>query len=187
MRMRFLHRHCEANEATGGSFIRRSNPLRFGELQRIASSALLRFAAQCFLAMTVCSTVFAQSRESKLRVLNQIASVPSRNDFAMVAARIYLGKDTANAHRQLDTLLSRAYGDMFWMYGCAGLYYATSDRLRPEYKARIRSCWKHCTPYRGDTENHSDVLRLAVPDGAGVARFAGYRLVHGQIVEGNLR
>jgi hypothetical protein len=89
-----------------------------------------------------------------MRVLNQIASVPIRNDFAMVAARIYLGKDTAVAYRQLDTLLSRAYGDMFWMYGCAGLYYATGDRLRPEYMARIRSCWKHSTPYRGDTENH---------------------------------
>src|SRR5581483_5979209 len=99
-------------------------------------------------------TTFAQSRESKGRILNQISSVPIRNDFAMVAARIYLGKDTAAAYRQLDTLLSRAYGDMFWMYGCAGLYYATGDRLRPEYKARICECWKHYTPYRGDTENH---------------------------------
>jgi hypothetical protein len=96
----------------------------------------------------------AQSPDTKREVLDHIVSIPIRNDFSIVAAKIHQGVDTANAYKQLDTLLSRAYGDMFWMYGCAGLYYATSDVLRPEYKARIRQCWKHCTPYRGDTENH---------------------------------
>jgi hypothetical protein len=97
---------------------------------------------------------FCQSPQTKTRVLDHIASIPLRNDFAMVAARIHQHIGVDGAYKQLDTLLSRAYGDMFWMYGCAGLYYATSDVLRPEYKARIRQCWKRCTPYRGDTENH---------------------------------
>jgi hypothetical protein len=98
--------------------------------------------------------LLAQSHETKFAVLNHIASIPIRNDFAMVAARIHQNIDTASAYKQLDTLLMRAYGDMFWMYGCAGLYYATADVLRPQYKARIRQCWKRYTPYRGDTENH---------------------------------
>ncbi len=97
---------------------------------------------------------YGQSRQTKSFVLSRIASTPVRNDFAIVAAKIRTGTDTAHAYKQLDTLLSRAYGDMFWMYGCAGLYYATADVLRPEYKAKIRWAWKHHTPYRGDTENH---------------------------------
>jgi hypothetical protein len=150
----FLHRHCEENQPTEGRLIRRSNPLRVVKLHEIASSELLRFATQFLLAMTVFSNVFAQSPQTKNEVLNRIASIPLRNDFAMVAARIHQNMDTAKAYKQLDTLLTHAYGDMFWMYGCAGLYYATSDVLRPQYKARIQQCWKHCTPYRGDTENH---------------------------------
>ncbi len=98
--------------------------------------------------------VLAQTPQTKTRVLDRIASIPLRNDFAMVTARIHQNIGLDSAYKQLDTLLSRAYGDMFWMYGCAGLWYATSDVLRPQYKARIRECWKHCTPYRGDTENH---------------------------------
>ncbi|MDP4198910.1 MAG: hypothetical protein Q8922_10780 [Bacteroidota bacterium] len=96
----------------------------------------------------------AQSPATKLSVLTRVSGIPARNDFAIIAAKIRLGLDTADAYRHLDTLLARAYGDMFWMYGCAGLFYATQDVLRPEYKARIRSAWKHNTPYRGDTENH---------------------------------
>ncbi len=128
MKIKLLHRHCEEK--------------------------LLRFAAQFLLAMTFASSVFAQSLQTKTRVLDHIASISLRNDFAMVAARIHQNIGVDSAYDQLDTLLSSAYGDMFWMYGCAGLYYATADVLRPQYKARIRQCWKHCTPYRGDTENH---------------------------------
>jgi hypothetical protein len=107
-----------------------------------------------FFAMLLSTNVFAQSPATKLAVLDRIAAIPARNDFAIVAAKIHQGVDTAAAYRQLDTLLSRANGDMFWMYGCAGLYYVTQDVLRPSYKARIRYAWKHFTPYRGDTENH---------------------------------
>ncbi|MFI5201023.1 MAG: hypothetical protein ACHQNE_01375 [Candidatus Kapaibacterium sp.] len=134
--------------------MRRSNPPGFARLQQIASSELLRFAMQFLLAMTFASNAFAQSPRTKAHVLSQIAAIPIRADFAIVAAKIHQGVDTAAAYRELDTLLSRAYGDMFWMYGCAGLYYVTQDVLRPDYKARIRYCWKHFTPYRGDTENH---------------------------------
>ncbi|HZK75865.1 MAG TPA: hypothetical protein VFD13_03065, partial [Candidatus Kapabacteria bacterium] len=160
MKFRFYHRHCEEHESTGGRFVRRSNPLKYiGKLQRIAllrasQPKLLRFASQFLLAMTVWSNASAQSLATKLAVLDRIAAIPVRNDFAIVAAKIHQGVDTAAAYRQLDTLLSRANGDMFWMYGCAGLYYVTQDVLRPSYKARIRYCWKHFTPYRGDTENH---------------------------------
>jgi len=107
-----------------------------------------------FFVLLLSSNLFAQSPATKLAVLDSIAAIPVRRDFAIVAAKIHLGTDTAAAYRELDTLLSRAYGDMFWMYGCAGLYYVTQDVLRPNYKARIRYCWKHFTPYRGDTENH---------------------------------
>jgi len=155
MTMISLHRHCEEKEATEGSFLRRSNPLKCIEKRkRIASSELLRFAAQFLLAMMVGVSAYAQSPATKFALLDSIARIPVRRDFAIVAAKIHLGTDTAAAYRQLDTLLSRAYGDMFWMYGCAGLYYATGDRLRPDYKVKIREAWKHRTPYRGDTENH---------------------------------
>ncbi len=100
------------------------------------------------------STTFAQSPRTKSLVLSRIAEMPVRRDFAVVAAKLRTGRDTAAAYRELDTLLSRPYGDMFWMYGCAGLYYATRDILRPPYQDKIRWCWKHFTPYRGDTENH---------------------------------
>jgi hypothetical protein len=111
-------------------------------------------ALHVFLFIVLPLQLLAQTPQTEIRVLNHIASIPLRNDFAMVAARIHQKIGVDSAYMQLDTLLSRAYGDMFWLYGCAGLYYATSDVLRPQYKARIRECWKHCTPYRGDTENH---------------------------------
>jgi hypothetical protein len=106
------------------------------------------------ITQIIVQTAFAQSPATKLAVLSRIAAIPARNDFAILATKIRLGTDTAAAYRHLDTLLQTGYGDMFWMYGCAGLYYATGDRLRPEYKAKIREAWKHRTPYRGDTENH---------------------------------
>ncbi len=154
MKLTFLPCDCEGDQPTGGSFIRLTNLLRFTDPQGIASSKLFRFAAQFLLAMTLVTSVFAQSPQTKARVLDRIASIPLRNDFAMVTARIHQNIGVEGAYKQLDTMLSRAYGDMFWMYGCAGLYYATADVLRPKYKALIRKCWKHCTPYRGDTENH---------------------------------
>src|SRR5207248_10357141 len=98
--------------------------------------------------------LFAQTQSSKHALLQRITQMPAGPNFAVVSAKLRLGMDTANAYRQLDTLLARPYGDTFWMYGCAGLYYATQDVLRAEYKQRIRWCWKHFTPYRGDTENH---------------------------------
>ena len=98
--------------------------------------------------------ISAQTQSAKQNLLHRIALTPSNPNFAIVSAKLRLGIDVDGAYKQLDTLLSRAYGDMFWMYGCAGLYYATQDVLRPTYKERIRRCWKHFTPYRGDTENH---------------------------------
>jgi hypothetical protein len=102
----------------------------------------------------VTTLLHAQSNEAKQNVLGRIARNPSGPNFAVVAAKLRQGIDTATAYKQLDTLLARPYGDMFWMYSCAGLYHATQDVLRPEYKQRVRWCWKHFTPYRGDTENH---------------------------------
>ena len=95
-----------------------------------------------------------QSLAIKKELVERIARMPSGPNFAIVSAKLRLGIDVDGAYKQIDTLLSCAYGDMFWMYGCAGLYYATQDILRPQYKERIRWCWKHYTPYRGDTENH---------------------------------
>ncbi len=96
----------------------------------------------------------AQTKTFKERVLQLVVNNHSGPNFAVVSVKLRLGVDVEAAYKQLDTLLARPYGDMFWMYGCAGLYLATQDVLRPEYKARVRECWKHFTPYRGDTENH---------------------------------
>lgn len=74
--------------------------------------------------------------------------------FQVVAARLALGRDTALAWRQLDTLLARPTGDMFWMYPATGLYHTMKDRLDAGWRARFRNAWKTYTPYRGDTENH---------------------------------
>lgn len=97
----------------------------------------------------------AQSRDVKHAWLDTIAGQGYRHaDFGIVSARIALGRDTALAYRQLDTLIERHYGDMFWAIGTAATYYATQDVLRPDYKLKIRNAWKRFTPYRGDTENH---------------------------------
>ena len=74
----------------------------------------------------------AQTLEIKHDVLARIAAIPAREDFAILAAKIRTNADTANSYRHLDTLLATGYGDMFWMYGCAGLYYASADQLRPD-------------------------------------------------------
>ncbi len=100
------------------------------------------------------SSVFAQSPSTRHNILSRIEHASYGPTFSVVAAKIRDGYDLDKTYAQLDTLLVRPYGDMFWMYGCAGLYYATQDVLRPACKERIRECWKHFTPYRGDTENH---------------------------------
>jgi hypothetical protein len=74
--------------------------------------------------------------------------------FQVVAARLKLGVDTALAWRQLDTLLAKPTGDMFWMYPATGLYLNLRSQLDAAWRARFRSAWKTYTPYRGDTENH---------------------------------
>ena len=96
----------------------------------------------------------AQSERLKTEVLRQIATRDSRPTFSVVAARLKLGIRTNDALHQLDTLLSREYGDMFWMYGCTGLYFSARNSIPSSYKKKIRECWKKFTPYRGDTENH---------------------------------
>ena len=100
------------------------------------------------------SSVFAQSPSTKHNILSRIERASYGPTFSVVAGKIRDGYDLDKTYAQLDTLIARPYGDMFWMYGCAGLYFATQDVLRPAYKDRIRECWKHFTPYRGDTENH---------------------------------
>ncbi|MFI5264351.1 MAG: hypothetical protein ACHQM6_07545, partial [Candidatus Kapaibacterium sp.] len=84
----------------------------------------------------------AQSEERKTDVLEAIAMRDYRPTFSVVAARLTLGIRTNDALRQLDTLLFREYGDMFWMYGCTGLYFSAKKMLPPAYKKKIRDCWK---------------------------------------------
>jgi hypothetical protein len=74
--------------------------------------------------------------------------------FQVVAARLKLGVDTALAWRQLDTLLEKPTGDIFWMYPATGFYFNMKDKLSDDWKRRFRQTWKSYTPYRGDTENH---------------------------------
>jgi hypothetical protein len=74
--------------------------------------------------------------------------------FQVVAARLALGVDTALAWRELDTLLAKPTGDIFWMYPATGFYMNMRARLDAAWRARFRSAWKTYTPYRGDTENH---------------------------------
>jgi hypothetical protein len=74
--------------------------------------------------------------------------------FQVVAARLKLGVDTALAWRQLDTLLAKPTGDIFWMYPATGFYFNCKDQLSDAWRARFRATWKRYTPYRGDTENH---------------------------------
>jgi hypothetical protein len=87
-------------------------------------------------------------------ILHRIAEQEGPPYFARIAARIKTNFKTEEAYMQLDTLLLREQGDMFWMYGCAGLYYSCKNELPQEYKEKVRKAWKLCTPYRGDTDNH---------------------------------
>ncbi len=114
----------------------------------------LKIIISCILTVLAFTCVQAQSLQFKTEVLRQIAMRDYRPTFSAVAARLKLGIRTNDALHQLDTLLSRDYGDMFWMYECAGLYCSAKDHLPPAYKKKIKACWKKFTPYRGDTENH---------------------------------
>ncbi len=107
------------------------------------------------LALSLSSVeAFAQSKEQRLRTLKLAAQTHFPPSFSVSTARLLTGIDTAKAYADLDYLLKTGYGDMFWMYGCAGLYFSCKDILPESYKQRIRWCWKHQTSYRGDTDNH---------------------------------
>ncbi|MEI8135105.1 MAG: hypothetical protein WCH46_08550 [bacterium] len=109
----------------------------------------------CYLLLLlIATTAFGQSNEFKEKILHQIASKHYPPTFSAVAAKLRTGVNRDIALKQLDTLLDREYGDMFWMYGCTGLYLSTKEELPQSYKKKMRECWKKCTPYRGDTENH---------------------------------
>jgi hypothetical protein len=110
----------------------------------------------CFflLASLIPVRVTAQSKSFKHQVLEQIAAQHYNPTFSAIAARLKLGINKDIGLKQLDTLLKKEYGDMFWMYGCTGLYFSTKKILPPAYKKKIKECWKKFTPYRGDTENH---------------------------------
>ena len=107
-----------------------------------------------FLSFFVVSISFAQSVEVRKKVIGDVARQEGPPYFAKIAARIKTNFKTEVACSQLDTLLAREQGDMFWMYGCAGLYYSCKSELPQSYKDKVRRAWKLCTPYRGDTDNH---------------------------------
>ena len=109
-----------------------------------------------FILIFIISSVPARAQSLGLKkdILLKIAAKDYHPTFSVIAARLKLGIRTNEALRQLDTLLKKEYGDMFWMYGCAGLYFSTRDHLPAAYKKKIKECWKKFTPYRGDTENH---------------------------------
>jgi hypothetical protein len=96
----------------------------------------------------------SQSAAMKVNVLDRIAHTYYHPNFSSVTASLLLGVNTRAAYGQLDTLLGKEYGDMFWMYGCAGLYFSCREVLPVAYREKIREAWKLLTPYRGDTENH---------------------------------
>src|SRR5438477_8688257 len=104
--------------------------------------------------LIVSSESRGQSSQIRKDIFSRIAEKDYRPNFSAVAARLTLGVKKDIALHQLDTLLSREYGDMFWMYGCTGFYFSAKKNLPAVYKKKIRQCWKKFTPYRGDTENH---------------------------------
>lgn len=106
------------------------------------------------LSVLAVRSALAQPTWRNIKLLDRIAQTDYHPTFSAVTANLILGENRPRAYAQLDTLLSREYGDMFWMYGCAGLYFSCRDVLPVSYKVKIRQCWKLFTPYRGDTENH---------------------------------
>lgn len=108
------------------------------------------------LLLSICHTADSHSQSASMRklVLNKIASSQGPPYFATIASQIRTGIHKELGFAKLDTLLTLEKGDMFWMYGCAGLYFSCRTELPDRYKVKIRECWKKFTPYRGDTENH---------------------------------
>ncbi len=107
-----------------------------------------------FLFFVLFSQVNGQTPSLRRDVLYRISEKDYRPTFSCIATRLKLGMRKDLALKQLDTLLTKEYGDMFWMYSCTGLYFSTKKILPTSYKKKIRECWKKFTPYRGDTENH---------------------------------
>jgi hypothetical protein len=105
------------------------------------------------LLLLLASAIDAQPQKNA-SILNALANSQHRLNFAVTAARLTKGINTERAYRDLDTMLSKEYGDMFWMYGMTGLYHTTKDLLHDSLKQKMMWAWKHLTPYRGDTENH---------------------------------
>ncbi len=114
----------------------------------------MRTAILIIFILSITSELQAQSDMQKKSILVEIAQKDYRPTFSAIAAKLTTGIRTKEALHQLDTLLSREYGDMFWVYGCTGLYFSTKAVLPQSYKKKIKDCWKRFTPYRGDTENH---------------------------------
>jgi hypothetical protein len=113
-----------------------------------------RFTEALIIISCFATAGFSQSADQRETVLLKIAAREYHPTFSAVAAKLLTNVDTAIAYAQLDTLLDKEYGDMFWMTGCAGLYFSCKDKLPEQYQTKIRDCWKHFTPYRGDTDNH---------------------------------
>jgi hypothetical protein len=114
----------------------------------------MRIICYLFLLIVMRGDLLGQSKELKQNILRRISDTEYHPTFSAIAARLKTGTKKSIALHQLDTLLSREYGDMFWMSGCTGLYFSTKKVLPEAYKKKIRACWKKFTPYRGDTENH---------------------------------
>lgn len=111
-------------------------------------------SALIILLLCVGSIANAQSDSRDTAILQRLANTQHRVNFAVTAARLRTNINAERANRDLDTMLYREYGDMFWMYGMTGFYLTTQDILDDTLKASMREAWKYLTPYRGDTENH---------------------------------
>ena len=141
------------------------------------------------LCVSLCG---AQSQHMREEVIERaLADSHAGPNFAIAAAAIRSG-NTLRGNAMLDTLLRAPKGDMFWMYGCAGLYCTCEEILDAASKAKIRACWKRFTPYRGDTENHflmyyGSLLLMseAWPDLDSTAWFTGQssKEIHAQAVQ----
>ena len=114
------------------------------------------FLILCLIVIGVAPThfSFAQTPQKRTLALEKVAALTGPPYFATIAAQVKTGINKELGLAKLDTLLTLERGDMFWMYGCAGLYFSCKKELPDSYKWKIRNAWKKCTPYRGDTENH---------------------------------
>jgi hypothetical protein len=133
-----------------------------------------------FLLIMSSDAVKSQTATTQTQVIHALVKSEHRLNFGVAAARIRSGINAERAYRDLDTMLAREYGDMFWMYAMAGFYHSTKDVISDSLKRRIRDAWKHRTPYRGDTENHFLMYYASLflmsevwPDLPGSAWFTG--------------